>query len=227
MKRFAVIFDMDGVIFDTERLSQICWGEAAPRFGITDIDQTLPECTGVTETVVRGIFRRRYGEDFPYDAFRAECARVMWEKCPDGVLPMKDGARELLEQLRGLRVPVALATSTRRALVEEELAAAGIDSLFDYILCGDMVRVSKPAPDIFLQAAAGLNALPEECLVIEDSHNGIRAARAAGMFPVMVPDCMPVTDEMRALSGRILPTLREVGRLIGEILAAGSMPGRN
>jgi len=210
----SILFDMDGVIFDTERLAALCWQDVADRHGIEGIEQVLMDCTGVTEAVSRQIFARAYGDRVDYDAFRAEAAKLLPSMCPGGVLPMKPGARELLEQLNDAGVPTALASSTKSATVLRELREAGIDACFDAIICGDMVAHSKPDPEIFLTAAARLCAKPEDCIVVEDSHNGIRAAHAAGMRPIMVPDRMPVTDEMRALAEAILPDLFAVGKMI-------------
>ena len=210
----ALIFDMDGVIFDTERLAAECWSEVAARHSIPNIDKVLMDCTGVTETVSRQIFARAYGDSVDYDAFRREAATLLPGKCPNGILPMKQGAQSLLVWLRDNNIPTALASSTKSETVRRELRDAGIDVYFDKIICGDMVAHSKPDPEIFLTAAEALGVEPAHCVVVEDSHNGIRAARAAGMHPIMVPDRMPVTDEMRALAERILPTLNDVRELL-------------
>lgn len=214
MKDLYVLFDMDGVIFDTERLAAECWMEVARQEGIQGIEQVLLDCTGVTEAVSRQIFFKAYGDRVDYDAFRKKAKALLPGKCPGGVLPMKKGAGEILRWLKETGIPAALASSTRSETVLRELRDAGIDMLFGAIVCGDMVRNSKPDPEIFLTAAKRLGAKPEQCLVIEDSHNGIRAARAAGMHPIMVPDRMAVTDEMRQKAEWILPDLCAVQELV-------------
>ncbi|MBQ8973345.1 MAG: HAD family phosphatase [Clostridia bacterium] len=216
---FAMIFDMDGVIFDTERLAAECWREVAAREGISGIDDVLMECTGVTADASRRIFARVYGGTVEYDSFREKAMALLPNKCPDGVLPMKAGALELLRWLADRKIPVALASSTQSAVVLRELREAGIDGYFQKIICGDMVSASKPDPEIFRTAAKALGVLPERCVVAEDSHNGVRAAFAAGMHPIMVPDRMPVTEEMRRISQWILPSLVEVQALLSRILS--------
>ncbi len=211
MRQFrAVIFDMDGVIFDSEQLIIRCWAELSEQVGIPDLEETLRLCIGTTAPVTRQIVLDRYGADFPYDAYVARVHEIWDEHVKRDGLPVKPGVRELMEWLRKERIPVALASSTRRALVEKELLDAGLLTYFDALVCGDMVAKSKPAPDIFLRAAEALSAPSEACIVIEDSYNGIRAAHAAGMFPIMVPDLLVPTEEMERLSGRIEPSLSEV-----------------
>ena len=210
----AVIFDMDGVILDTERLAAVCWGEVGKDWGLDGIIDVLDRCTGVTERVSRQVFAEAYGDAVSYDAFQRAVKARASEKCPNGVMPVKDGAADLLSALRAWGVKTALASSTEGDTVAAELKGVGLYAYFDALVCGDMVSASKPAPDIFLMAAKRLGADPADCWVFEDSHNGIRAAHAAGMHPVMIPDRMPVTDEMRALSEMILPSLRDAQRML-------------
>ena len=125
-------------------------------------------------------------------------------------LPLKSGARELLSALNGSGTPLALASSTRTETVRRELRDAGLLDFFDVVIGGDQVTRSKPHPEIFLRAAAELGTAPEECCVIEDSFNGIRAAAAAGMHPLMVPDMLQPDEEILALAERVFPSLHEV-----------------
>ena len=127
------------------------------------------------------------------------------------------GAREILADLAARGVPLALASSTEGALVRRELDEAGLLRFFDALVCGDQVRRSKPDPEIFLTAAARLGVEPERCFVIEDSFNGVRAAAAAGMRPLMVPDLLPPDEEMRRLSEAILPDLAAAGRYLRDV----------
>ena len=213
----AVIFDMDGVILDSERLAMIAWKKVGAERGLEHIDRVLEECTGINETVAQVTMRRHYGSDFDYQEWKRTVNAVRLEIC-GGVIPPKKGARELLDWLRDNGVPRALASSTRSDIVESELTDSGLIDGFDVLICGDMVKASKPEPDIFLTAAKALAAIPENCYVVEDSPNGLRAAYAAGMHPILVPDRMPVTAEMRGLAEYTCPSLLEVRDLLRTVL---------
>ena len=132
------------------------------------------------------------------------------ERYGNGRLPLKPGVVEILEELRRRKVKVALASSTRKAVVEQELRDAGILHYFEKVICGDMVERSKPAPDIFLKTCEELGVEPERSYAIEDSYNGIRSAHGAGMRPIMVPDLSEPTEEMERLAVAILPDLLAV-----------------
>ncbi len=202
-----VIFDMDGVIFDSERLLMDCWKVVADRHGVPDIEATLSLCLGVNVNVSRQIYFDRYGADFPLDEYKTEVRAIFRSRCPDGYPPVKPGARALLSWLREQGASVALASSTPTEIVRRELESAGLLAFFDEVICGDQVSRSKPAPDIFLKAAAALGAEPADCFIIEDSFNGVRAAYAAGARTLMVPDIVPPDGEMREKAEVILPSL--------------------
>ena len=186
----TVIFDMDGVIFDSEILVLQAWKEVAERHGIAGVEAACHECLGTNSVVSKGVFLKHYGEDFPYEE-----------------LAKKPGVEELLKYLKMRGFKIGLASSTREVLVRSEISDGGLLGYFDQIIGGDMVERSKPEPDIFLEACRRLGTRPENCYVIEDSHNGIRAAYAAGMHPIMVPDLMEVTEEMKSLAEEILGSL--------------------
>ena len=192
----AVIFDMDGVIFDSEKLVVECWKEIADRHGIVGAEAVCRECFGTNREVSRQKFKVHYGQDFPYDEYKKEMSDLFFSRSSGGRLPMKPGVVELLTALRQNGIMTAIASSTRRAIVYEEIGEAGLLDLFDQILCGDMVERSKPDPEIFLKACELLGVRPEESYVIEDSYNGIRAAYAGGMHPIMVPDQLEPDAEM-------------------------------
>ncbi|MBO5561438.1 MAG: HAD family phosphatase [Firmicutes bacterium] len=214
----AIIFDMDGVIFDSERLILDCWIKVAKKYGIDDIEQTCRACIGINRQATEATFYRRYGENFDYDKYRHEAADMFFASLENGILPIKTGVRELLDFIEKSNIPAAIASSTKAEIVTRELRDAGLLDHFYGIVGGDMVQNSKPAPDIFLLAAEKLGVKPEECLVIEDSHNGIRAAANANMHSIMVPDLLPPTDEMRELSDKVLDTLLDVKEYIRKCL---------
>lgn len=206
----AVVFDMDGVIFDSERAVMQCWKEVASRHNIPDIEKAILACTGTTMVRTRKIMLNLYGADFPYDEYAKESSAIFHSRYDGGRLPMKQGVKELLSFLKEHGKKIALASSTRQQVVTDELRDAGIIGYFDRIICGDMVSRSKPAPDIFLKACEELNVSPSDSYAIEDSYNGIRAAHAGGLHPIMVPDLLPADEEMQSLAETILPSLTSV-----------------
>lgn len=206
----AVVFDMDGVIFDSERAVMQCWKEVASRHNIPDIEKAILACTGTTMVRTREIMLNLYGTDFPYDEYARESSAIFHSRYDGGRLPMKPGVKELLTFLKEHDKKIALASSTRQQVVTDELRDAGVIEYFDRIICGDMVSRSKPAPDIFLKACEELNISPSDSYAIEDSYNGIRAAHAGGLHPIMVPDLLPADEEMQSLAEIVLPSLTSV-----------------
>lgn len=211
----AVVFDMDGVIFDSERAVMNCWLELAQKYDIKDIEKPYFACVGTTMTRTREIMLETYGEDFPYDEYARESSLMYHEKYDGGKLPMKPGVMELLSYLKGKGKKIALASSTRRETVTNQLRWAEIIDYFDVIICGDMVARSKPAPDIFLKACQELGVSPENTYAIEDSYNGIRAAHAGQLRPIMVPDLLEANDEMRGMAECVCDNLNEVIDYLG------------
>lgn len=211
----AVVFDMDVVIFDSERAVMNCWLELAQKYDIKDIEKPYFACVGTTMTRTREIMLETYGEDFPYDEYARESSLMYHEKYDGGKLPMKPGVMELLSYLKEKGKKIALASSTRRETVTNQLRWAGIIDYFDVIICGDMVARSKPAPDIFLKACQELGVSPENTYAIEDSYNGIRAAHAGQLRPIMVPDLLEANDEMRGLAECVCDNLNEVIDYLG------------
>ena len=216
----AVIFDMDGVLFDSEQAIIDCWVPVAQKHGITDVVPQCLKCIGITETESAKVFRSVYGQDFPYEKIRKEVNEAYREFCDQGKLPVKPGVTELLEYLADSGVKIALASSGDRSHVERLLGKAGILRFFSVIVGGDMVTRGKPAPDVFLKALdelnrAGQNPIEkQETLIIEDSHQGIRAAHAAQIPAVMVPDLLPPTEECEQKTLAVFKDLLEVKAFI-------------
>lgn len=210
MQYQAVVFDMDGVIFDTERLVIEFWKEVAKKHNIPNVEHTCIQCLGANRVRTREIFLENYGADFPYDPYRAEVTELFNTHYKGVPLPAKPGVRELLSYLQEQDIKVGLASSTAQHLVRDEIGTAGLLPYFQTLVCGDMVEHSKPAPDIFLKACEILNADPTKSIAIEDSFNGIRSAHCAGMIPIMVPDQVQPTDEIRTLAFHVMPSLLDV-----------------
>lgn len=201
MKDFdAVVFDMDGLIFDSERAGYECWKEVLASYGFREIDALYNACIGCSRVRTERLVREAFGEDFPFEAFIREVFVIYTARYGGGKMPLKTGAREILIRLKELGKKTALASSSEQETVLGLLGAAGLLEYFDGIVTGDMVTRSKPEPDIFLAACRLLGTAPERTYAVEDSYNGIRAAHAGGLRPVMVPDMLPATDEMRSLA---------------------------
>lgn len=208
MKDFdAVVFDMDGVIFDSERCVLECWQELADKYNLGDIYDVFLSSTGTTNEKTKEIVLSSLGEDFPYDEYAKESSALFHEKYDDGRLPIKPGVFHILDFLKDGGWKIALASSTRKEIVTRQLRDAGLLQYFDELVCGDMVSRSKPEPDIFLKACEVIGVEPERAYAIEDSYNGIRAAHAGALRPIMVPDLKPADDEMRELAEAVIDDL--------------------
>ena len=205
-----IIFDMDGVIFDTERMFLECVKPAAEKFGLVGIEDVAHECIGLTEVETKRLMRERFGKDAPLEAMDQEAVRIFQKRYQEEGLTVKEGAIELLEYLKAVGARIAIGSSTRHDIVEMELRGAGLLEYFDVLACGDMVEHSKPEPDVFLLAAEMLGAVSEKCIIIEDSFNGVIAARRAGATVFMVPDLLQPTEEIRAMADKVFKSLVEV-----------------
>ena len=202
----AVIFDMDGVIIDSEVLVLKLWSELEKKYAIPTLVETAKKCIGISMDASREIFKQTYGEDVPYDQMREDMRSLFGGRIPDP----KPGVRELFDAIKAHQLPMALATSTRLVTVERELKGLGLYDYFDAIVTREMVEKGKPAPDIYLKACEALSVDPADAYGIEDSRNGIFSIASAGMHPILVPDMVPLDDEMRAAAEAVLPSLIEV-----------------
>ena len=202
----AVIFDLDGVILDSERVALGRWRQVGEELGLAGIDEVYVRCIGTTPAMTREIMEEAYGPAFSMETFYA-LLRSRFSRGDTPQMPVKAGSREILKALKAATLRLALASSSPEDYVRRELDGAGLLDFFDLLVCGDMVTRSKPDPEIFLKAAALSGTEPAETWVIEDSYNGIRAAHAAGMHPLMVPDLLPPDAEMRQKAEAILPDL--------------------
>lgn len=209
----GVIFDMDGLMFDTERMWDTFWPPVCARLG-------LPEPPKHFYSGGRGLaganLLRHVEEFFPgQDAQRL--IDLTWQQAAEAFsrpVPCKPGLKELLQWLQTRGIPCAVASSSPIAMVRRNLENTGTARYIAAVTGGEEVTHSKPDPEIFLLAAGRLGVPIAECLILEDSHNGVRAGRAAGAKVIMVPDLMPVTDEMRRLYDFCCPDLFAVRDLL-------------
>lgn len=209
----AVVFDMDGLLFNTELLYQAAAALAAAEGGHDISSGIIDRLIGVPWLAGRVLLLEHFGQGFAVEEFEAAWLRHFWLIAEDR-LALKPGVLELLDTLDELRLPRAIATSSSHRTVQHHLAAHGLDERFHVIVgSGDYVA-GKPAPDPFLKAAERLGADPRLCLALEDSHNGVRSAAAAGMMTIMVPDLLAPTDDIRALCAAVANDLHAVRELI-------------
>lgn len=205
----AVLFDMDGLMFDTERLSDEVWCAVSRKYGFEMTSRDVSLLRGRNYEGGRAAMLGRFGPDFPYDALAAEAHEKISARLARHV-PLRPGLFELLDALRGLGCKMAVASSTQSDRVLHHMALAGVRDYFSAVIGGESVTNSKPDPEIFLRAAAALGETPASCMVLEDSYNGVRAGAASGCFTVMVPDIDPPTPEMEALADAVVPSLLDV-----------------
>lgn len=216
----AVVFDLDGLMVDTERIALECWIEAAGAFGWEITRETCLALVGIDRRESRQALLDRMGGSFPLaDVSTRGRVRYLERLRGEGVL-VKPGLVELLDWLRARAVPVAVATSTQQDLALEKLALAGLRERFDTIVGGDQVPKGKPAPDVYREAIARIGAEPAHCIALEDSEIGLRAAHAAGVTCIVVPDLLPPSAEYEVLAHAIVPSLREAQGLIAGMLGS-------
>ncbi len=209
----AVIFDMDGVLTDSERLGVAITCEAGREMGFEIPESVVMKTLGITWAASVGIYEEQFpGLDVPkmFDRVRERLVSLGQE----GKMPLKPGVHRILDTLERLGIPKAVASSNGPGAIRAYLTGAGIAGRFDQVISGNDCVRSKPAPDIFLVAAERLGVPPEACLVVEDSPSGVRAGRAAGMTVCMIPDLAPFTEELRPCYDWVLPSLNELANAL-------------
>ena len=194
----GVIFDMDGLMFDTERMWATFWKPALAALGLEYKEGLAEAERGTAGETSRNIVRQFYGEDCDANAIIDSLHRVADEEFQKPV-PKKPGLDELLAWLDANHIPMAVASSSRMASIRHHLNGWGLTHYFKVIVSGEQFSASKPNPEIFLRAAEALGTARDRTLVLEDSYNGVRAGAAGGFVTVMVPDMAPANDEMRRL----------------------------
>lgn len=215
----AVIFDMDGLVLDSESGYFAAWQQAAADMGYR-LDRAF--CTALSGSHGQEIGRRllaRYGADFELERFYRLSGRYWLERVRQTGIPVKPGFAEALQRVRDLRLPYCLATNSRRADAEQCLAWAGLDGVFAHLLAREDAARPKPAADIFIKAAEAVNTPPRLCLVLEDSPTGVKAAVAAECVCLFVPSVLPADAEASELAYRVLPDLSAAADFISAAFA--------
>lgn len=210
----AVIFDMDGLMLDTERIYHRTWQRAGHELGYSISDAFMLSTIGRTFPDCYRLLVETYGPDFPLAAFQARWPARWHEDVARNGVPQKPGLIALLDWLDAQAIPKAVATSTTRDEAHFTLRAGGIADRFAVVVTGDEVAHGKPAPDIYLLAAARLGVTPTRCVALEDSDAGVLSAAAAGMVAMMVPDTKQPSPEAATQATHVVTTLHEVTRLL-------------
>lgn len=205
----SIVFDMDGVLFDTERVGKMIWMQISEEMGFSSGEAALKNCMGLNRKDEAAYFAENYPE-LDFAAFQERKSETMRRWLDENGMPIKTGTRELLTWLRENMWKVGLATSTRRVSVMHHLEMTGLTELFDTIVTGDRVEKGKPDPEIYQTACAELGVNPEATYAVEDSPNGLRSAHAAGMKVILVPDLVEPTEEMLGLAYRVEKSLLDV-----------------
>ena len=209
----AVIFDMDGLLIDSEVLVRAGVRRAARSLGYDFPDTLYAASMGRSDQAYFDTVRAHFGPDFPMDRFREAQTLEIGREFEGGVL-LKAGVVELMDHLDRLGLPYAVATSSARSSAEHHLGDHGLFGRFGAVVAREDVTQHKPHPAPYLEAARRLGVAPTACLALEDSHNGVRAAHAAGMMTVMVPDLLDPTEEMGRLCVHIADSLHAVRDLL-------------
>ena len=203
---------MDGLLMDSENLGLTAIHDCALRQGVDVPVEISKQCIGITTAASSALLNSHFPALDTARLFR-DFAAYMHEKALDGQVPLKKGAVELLEYLKKKRIPAAVASSSGMQIIGLYLEKAGIAQYFQLLLSANGMP-SKPAPDVFLKAAEQLGVKPENCLVLEDSYNGVKAGRAAGMQVCMVPDVLPYVEALAPFVDHVLPDLEKVMELM-------------
>ena len=209
----AFVFDMDGLIFDSERIVQRSWNISGQKLGLGNVGEHIYYTLGLNRASRKKYYEENIRKDFPFDEFSVLTRKTFFEIVESEGLPMKPGVKEILSYGKEMGMQLALATSSSRDYAMKCLRDAGIDTYFDGIVCGDMVSHSKPDPEIYLRACELVNVEPEDAIAFEDAPAGIEAAYRAGMKVIMVPDLVQPTKEVECMLWKKWRTLLDVFNL--------------
>lgn len=215
----GVLFDMDGLMIDTEKLLVRFWCESARSFGFPMTKEHVLGIRSLSRKYAEPHLKSIFGEDFDFAAVRANRIKIMNAYIDEHGIEVKKGLTELLDAIRARGLKCAVCTATDRERTKLYLTKIGVYDRFDGFVCGDMIANGKPDPDIYIEGAAVLGLEPGECMALEDSPNGIESAFRAGCIPVMVPDLSEPDEELRGKLHAVCGDLSRVTEVIDGLLA--------
>ncbi|MFM6906905.1 MAG: bifunctional mannitol-1-phosphate dehydrogenase/phosphatase [Acinetobacter tjernbergiae] len=221
----GALFDMDGTMFDTERLRFQTLKQASNELiGQEFSDEYLMQCLGLSAKASEQLAQKFYGTDVPYTSIRKRADEIELAFVRQNGVPIKKGLIQVLERLRKSGLRMAVATSSRRAIAEEYLINANVYKFFDLLVCGDEVEQGKPHPEIFITAAQRLNLQPQQCLMFEDSENGINSASEAGGITILLKDIKEPSDQMLAQTKFYYQDMNECLNALDQYIPEMGMP---
>ncbi len=203
----AVVFDVDGVLFDTEIRIRRAWEKFSAEMGWPQVAEHYLEYVGQNRNDIAARFLKEYGPGFDGMGFLIRCTDYCRQQLEDEGIPLKPGIMDILDYLKEKGVPMALATSTSADRTARRMELTGLGPYFQAIVTGDMVSHSKPDPEIYARACLELGVDPADTIAVEDAPNGIRSAHGAGMQVIMIPDLVPYTPELDPMLLTHLPSL--------------------
>ncbi len=210
MKIKGAVFDMDGLMFDTENLTYQLQKQILKNDGFDFSLEDYKQSVGKRLADLLPFFQKLFGEDFDAEGFRQKCREAYIKYTDEYGVPLKPGLNEILKKLKSEKIKIALATSTTSRSAKRTLKIAGVLDYFDEFVCAEDVENGKPDPEPFLKAAWKLSLNPNECLALEDSSNGIKSAHSAGMITVMIPDLIEPTEDIKNKCDYIFNNLNDV-----------------
>ena len=220
----GVVFDMDGLLLDTEPLYQAAWREAAGELGYTLSDQFNQSLIGKSESGSLRMLRNEFGDDFSIPFFLSLCGKHWETQVAEQGIAIKPGVIAMLSLLERKCVPFAIATSSHQHNASLSLSVSGLSNRFDTVVTGDQISNGKPAPDIYLEAARRLGVDPTGCFAFEDSEPGLVAATTAGMTTFLVPDLVAPTQTAIERAYDVLTTLESACAILDSIVEQQNKP---
>lgn len=214
----AVVFDMDGLMFDSERYVQKSWDIAGKILGYGPLGHNIVNTLGTNRTNREIYFKEHYGQDFPFEKFLDTYRNAYWEMSKEKEVPAKEGLHELLEVLKKHHIKMGVATSSSEEHAFGNLKREGIENYFQAVITGNMIEHGKPEPDIYIEACQRLHVKPGQAIALEDAVNGILAAHRAGMMPVMIPDMIKDTSQVDEILFAVYDSLLDVAEELDEVL---------
>ena len=214
----AILFDMDGLITDTEKLLNRFWRQAAKEYGFEMKQEHLLGMRSLSAKFAEPHLKSLYGEDFDYYAIRDRRKQLMNDFIKLNGVEAKAGLVELLDYIREHGLMCAVCTATDHERTKWYLGMIGVYDRFDAFVCGDMIKNGKPKPDTYLEGAKALGLRPDECMALEDSPNGVESALGAGCITVMVPDLSRPDEELKKKLTAVCDTLADVRGVIASFL---------